>query len=89
MLAGRKANEMVDFMAQSSCILVKTFVQEGGVVFTGSAPVRGNQVGISECLITQLGLVSICMMLRRINPMGLFLTSTSHDKPRRYIQYVG
>ena len=29
-------------------------------MFMGINPVRGNQVGISECLITQLGLVSIC-----------------------------
>ena len=51
------------------------------MVFTGLTPVRGNQAGIKTCLITQLGLVSICMMLRRINPMGLFLTSTSHGRP--------
>jgi len=49
---------------------------------SGTYRVRGNQEGISVCLITQLGLVSIRLTLhRQNNPMGLFLTPTSHDRP--------
>ena len=52
------------------------------MVFTGLTPVRGNQAGIKTCLITQLGLVSTHLILRRQdNPMELFLTPTSHDTP--------
>jgi len=49
-------------------------------VFTGSTPVQGNQAGINVCLITQLGLVSTHLILRRQdNPIELFLTSMSHE----------
>jgi hypothetical protein len=44
--------------------------------------VRGNQAGISACLITQLGLVSIRLALhRQDNPMGIFSYPMSYDRP--------
>ena len=62
--------------------------QDSVKIFTGSTPVRGNQAGISTCLIIPLGLVSTHLILRRQNNPLPPRTIGPRRSKLRHLQFI-